>query len=36
MIIGILLSIAITLGAGLTGDFNECPTPDQPAVVQQS
>ena len=36
MILSILLSIAIALGAGLSGDFNECPTADQPATVQQS
>ena len=36
MILEILLSIVIVLGAsGPTGTFDECPTDDQPATVQQ-
>ena len=35
MILEILLSIVITLGAGPTGGFNECPVAEQPPAVQQ-
>ena len=36
MILDILLSIVITFGAsGPTGNFDECPTADQPVAVQQ-
>jgi hypothetical protein len=35
MILEILLSIVITLGAGPTGNFDECPLADQPVAVQQ-
>lgn len=33
MILEILLSIVITFGAGLTGDFGECPASSQPETV---
>ena len=37
MILEILLSIVIAFGAsGPTGNFDECPTGDQPATVQQA
>lgn len=32
----IALSIILTLGAGLTGDFNECPAAPDPGTVSAS
>ena len=33
MILELFLSIIVTLGAGLSGNFNECPPSDQPDAV---
>jgi len=37
MILELLLSIVITFGvSGPTGNFDQCPSGDQPAAVQQA